>query len=116
MLSRQLYTSVALPKMLYALDLWFKPIYTGDTDHVNRGSLGTAKQLGRVQCLAAISITGAFRTTATDATEAHPKLIPIGQRAQTLCHRAALRLVVHPPTHPLHPLLQRAAKRHVKHH
>ena len=42
-LSRQLYMSVALSKMLYALDLWFKPIYTGNSDTINRGSVGTSK-------------------------------------------------------------------------
>ena len=115
-LSRQLYTSVALPKMLYALDLWFKPIYTGDSDTVIRGSIGTSKRMGRVQRLAAISITGAFNTTATDAAEAHAKLIPLAQRAQTLCHRAVLRLAAHPPSHPIHPLIHRATKCNVKHH
>ena len=48
-LSRRLYTLVALPKMLYALDLWFKPIYNGDSDEVNRGLIGTSEHLGRVQ-------------------------------------------------------------------
>jgi hypothetical protein len=48
-LSRKLYTSVPLPKMLYTLDLWFKPIYTRELDVINKGSLGTAKRMGRVQ-------------------------------------------------------------------
>ena len=56
-LARQLYTSVTLPKMLYTLDLWFKPIYSGNSDLVNRGSISTSKHLGQVQCLAAIAIT-----------------------------------------------------------
>lgn len=102
--------------MLYAVNLWFKPIYTGESDEVNRGSLGTAKRLGRVQRLAAINITGALRTTATDAAEAHAKLIPIAQHAQTLCHKVVLRLAAHPSTHPLHSLIRWAAKCDVKHH
>jgi hypothetical protein len=42
-LMRQLYLSVALPKMLYAVDLWFHPMYTGRSDTPQRGSIGVAK-------------------------------------------------------------------------
>ncbi|KAF8550997.1 hypothetical protein OG21DRAFT_1478317 [Imleria badia] len=115
-LSRQLYMTVALPKKLYAVNLWFRPIYTRNSDDVNRGSLGTSKRLGRVQRFTALAIMGALSTTAGDAAEAHTKLIPIAQRIQILCHRAALRLAAHPSNHPLHPLIRRAAKRYVKHH
>ena len=102
--------------MLYALNVWFNPIYNEDTDIVNRGSIGTSRRLARVQRQAALFITGAFQTSATDVTEAHAKLLPIAQCAQTLCHRAALRIAAHPQSHPLHPLIRRAAKRYVKRH
>ncbi|KAF8547118.1 hypothetical protein OG21DRAFT_1383144, partial [Imleria badia] len=76
-LTRQLYTVVALPKMLYTINLWLKPIYTGDSDEINWGSIGTTKQLCRIQRLTAIAITSTFKTTATDTVEAHTKLIPL---------------------------------------
>jgi hypothetical protein len=48
-LMRQLYTSVALPKMLYAVDLWIRPLYIGESDTAQRGSVGVIKQLGKIQ-------------------------------------------------------------------
>ncbi|KIK80662.1 hypothetical protein PAXRUDRAFT_158079 [Paxillus rubicundulus Ve08.2h10] len=48
-LMKQLYMSVALPKMLYAVDLWFKPIYNGDSDTAQRGSIGTTKRMSSIQ-------------------------------------------------------------------
>jgi hypothetical protein len=85
-LARQLYTAVALPKMLYAIDLWFKPIFSAHTDTPSRGSIGIARRIARVQQLAAIALTGAMRTSATDVLEAHAKLMPVDQRIQLTCH------------------------------
>ncbi|KAF8833666.1 hypothetical protein BDN67DRAFT_992802 [Paxillus ammoniavirescens] len=94
-LMKQLYTSVALPKMLYAVDLWLTPLYIG--------SIGTVNKMERVQRLAVTSITGALKTTATDTMENH-------------CHQAVLRISVHLKTHPLHPTIRRAARIYVRHH
>lgn len=109
-LARQLYTAVALPKMLYTLNMWFNPIYNEDTNIINRGSIGTSHQLAHVQCQAALFITGAFQTSATNVMKAHAKLLPIAQCTQTLCHCAALWIAAHPQSHPLHPLIRWAAK------
>jgi hypothetical protein len=45
----QLYTSVALPKLLYAVDVWFTPLYSTDNNDVRRGSIVTAGKLRKVQ-------------------------------------------------------------------
>jgi ribonuclease HI len=112
----QLYLAVALPKMLYAVDLWLRPLFIGNADTPQRGSIGVVKRLKRVQRIAALSITGAMRTTATDTLEAHAKLLPLEHRLQNLCYQATIRLAAHPPSHPLHNLVRRATKRYVKRH
>ncbi|KIK95473.1 hypothetical protein PAXRUDRAFT_45220, partial [Paxillus rubicundulus Ve08.2h10] len=102
LLMKQLYMLVAVLKMLYAVDLWFHPLYVEDLDTTHWGSIGIAKRLGRIQHLAIISITGTMCTTATDVLEAHAKLIPLQHRIQNLCHQAILCFAAHPPLHPLH--------------
>ncbi|KAF8835619.1 hypothetical protein BDN67DRAFT_912717, partial [Paxillus ammoniavirescens] len=44
-LMKQLYTTVAIPKMLYAVDVWLRPIYAGETDNPQRGSIGIVKRM-----------------------------------------------------------------------
>lgn len=115
-LMRQLYLAVALPKMLYAVDLWYRPLFVGDTDTFQHGSIGVVRRLRRVQRIAALSITGAMRTTATDTVEVHAKLLPLEHRLQNLSYQAAIRLAAHPPSHPLFKPVRRAAGKFVKHH
>ncbi|KAH7090960.1 hypothetical protein BKA62DRAFT_584828, partial [Auriculariales sp. MPI-PUGE-AT-0066] len=73
---RQLYISVVMPKLEYALPLWFNPIQEGSDSTRCTGSVGFANRLSKVQQIAARLITGAFKTTATDALEYHANLIP----------------------------------------
>ncbi|KAF8835398.1 hypothetical protein BDN67DRAFT_992462 [Paxillus ammoniavirescens] len=108
-LMMQLYTSVALPKMLYTVDLWLTHLYVGETDSAQRGSIGTVNKMKRVQRLAVTSITRALKTTATDAMEVHAKLLPISYRIQNHCHQAVLCISAHLKTHP-------AARIYVRHH
>lgn len=115
-LIRQLYQAVAIPKMLYTADVWFLPAFREGSDIAQRGSIGIAKRMSTVQRMAAIAITGAMRTTATDILEAHANLLPIPLLLQNTCHRAIIRLATHPDTHPLHKHIRRAAKRYVKRH
>jgi len=115
-LTRQLYQAIAIPKMLYAANIWFKPIYQHDSNTRQRGSIGIAKKLTSVQRSAAIAITGAMRTTATDILEAHANLLPVPLLLQITCHRAIVRLTTHPSTHPLHAPIRKAAKHFVSSH
>lgn len=115
-LMRQLYMAVAIPKLLYAADLWFSPVYREGSNVLQRGSVGVVKRLSTVQRLAAVAITGALRTTATDIMEAHANLLPIPLLLQDTCYRAALRIAALPNTHPLHIPIRRAAKRYVSAH
>ncbi|OJA18739.1 hypothetical protein AZE42_12536 [Rhizopogon vesiculosus] len=115
-LMRQLYQAVALPKMLYAADLWFSPILRENTNSLQHGSIGVAKRISSIQRIATLAITGALRSTATDVLEAHANLLPAILLLQSACHRAIIRLTALPNTHPLHAPIRKAAARYVGSH
>ncbi|OJA12400.1 hypothetical protein AZE42_10041 [Rhizopogon vesiculosus] len=85
-LMRQLYQAMAVPKMLYAADLWFTPAFRDGSDIPQHGSLGVVRRLTSVQRIAAISMTGVMRSSATDTLEAHANLLPISLHLQNICH------------------------------
>ena len=62
-LMRQLFTSVTLPKLLYAINVWFTPLYSTDNNDISRGSIVTAKKLNKVQRIALLTITGVEQQT-----------------------------------------------------
>jgi hypothetical protein len=115
-LMRQLYQAVAIPKMLYAADLWFTPAFKDGSDTPQRGSLGTAKHLNTVQCIALLAITGAMRSTATDLLEVHANTLPITLLLQNFCHRAIVHISALPTSHPLYNPVRQAAKLQVSSH
>ena len=109
-LMRKLYLSVAVPKFTYGAGIWFRPTFIEGANHSQKGSIGIAKNLARIQRMATISITGAMRTTATDTLDAHAHLLPVTLLLQKTCHQAALRLSSLPRHHPLFKHLQHIAK------
>lgn len=116
-LMRQLYQTVAILKFTYAANIWFHPLFKGNsTETLQRGSKRIAERLTSVQRIATLSITGAMCTTPTDSLEAHANLLPIPLLMQKLCHRATVRLATLPQTHPLHRRLQWIAKHNVQSH
>ncbi|KAL4248334.1 hypothetical protein ABKN59_008069, partial [Abortiporus biennis] len=88
---RRLYLTVAVPRFTYAADIWYTPIHSRFSSTRKAGSVGLAKRLTSVQRRVALSITGAMRTT-------------------------SVRLASLPPSHPLYPHIQKAARRQVKRH
>jgi len=75
--------------MLYAADLWFTPTFRDGSDTLQHGPIGVARRLTTVQRIAALAITGAMKTTATDLVlEVHANLLPISLLLQNTCHRA----------------------------
>lgn len=115
-LMHQLYMAVAIPKMLYTADLWFTPTYRNSMDQLQHRSIKIARKLSRVQCIAAITITGAMRTTVTDVLEVHANLLPISLLLQNICHRAIVHIATHPNFHPLYLLIHWAAKHYMQSH
>ncbi|KAG2066814.1 hypothetical protein BDR04DRAFT_1167518 [Suillus decipiens] len=70
-LMHQLYQAVAVPKMLYAVDLCFSLVHQEGTDKLQHSSIRVAKKISMVQHIATIAITGAMRSTAMDLLESH---------------------------------------------
>ncbi|CAG8749744.1 9943_t:CDS:2, partial [Acaulospora colombiana] len=68
-LSRRLYIAVAIPRITYAADTWFVPSRTPTDAERNIGPVNLTTKLASIQRQAAITITGALRTTAGDAAE-----------------------------------------------
>ena len=115
-LIRQLYQSVAVPKIMYATAVWLQPSYSHSSDKRLRGSKGTARKIESVQKAATLAITGAMRTTPTDSLDVHANLQPTHILFQQTLFCSVLRLSGLPPNHPLTPHVERIEKRDVKKH
>jgi len=72
--------------------------------------VGILKSLESLQRIATLAITGGLRSTPTDLLDAHAGLLPLGLALKKTCHRAAVRLLLLPDTHPLHKKVKRARK------
>ena len=99
---RQLYLAVALPKIVYGLEVWYVPPSKPVGATKNTGSVGTLRALQKLQRITMLAITGALRTTATDLLDAHAGVLPMELALLKVCHRATVRLLTLPPTHPLY--------------
>ena len=95
---KKLYEGVAVPKMLYAVDIWGAGmVEKGRGKKDNRwGARSFGKKMESVQQLAAIHITGGMRSTATDTLFAHADLQPIPILLRQHCSRVALRIATLP--------------------
>jgi ribonuclease HI len=60
------------------------------------------KALQKLQRIATLAITGALRSTPTDLLDAHAGVLPMELALMKACHRATVRLLTLPDTHPLH--------------
>lgn len=76
-LMRQLYLAVALPKITYGLEVWYVPPSKPVGATRNTGSVGTLRELQKLQRIATLAITGGLRTTATDLIDAHAGVLPM---------------------------------------
>ena len=105
-LMRQLYLSVALPKITYGLDVWYTPPSKPAGYTKNTGSVGALRNLEKAQRLATTAITGAMRSAPTDLLDAHAGLLPMDLALRKACHRALLRTLSLPESHPLHRIIK----------
>ena len=110
-LMRQLYLSVALPKITYGIDVWYTPPNKPVGFTKNSGSVGILHNLQKSQRIATTAITGTLRSAPTDLIDAHAGLLPMELALMKACHRGLVRVLTLPSTHPLHQII-RKAKRH----
>jgi ribonuclease HI/endonuclease/exonuclease/phosphatase family metal-dependent hydrolase len=111
-LLRRLYLAVAVPKIYYAADVCLSAGAPGK----RVGGAGLIARLTTVQRKAALAITGAMRSTATDTLDAHANIMPVAVLIDKIRARAALRMATLPRSHPLFTHVKKAAARRVKRH
>lgn len=112
--ARRLFISVALPRTLYAADVW-SCTNKGEI----KGQKGTAKvikQLRTTQRAGALAITGGLRTSPTDALDAIAHLLPAELTLDKWLHKAAVRMTTLPPGHPLYKVIANKNTRKSKRH
>ena len=108
---RHFFISVAIPKMLYAADI-FLILETNKT----RGMKGFISKLGKVQRQASLHITGALRSAPTNVVDACADLLPSYLLVIKSLFQAATRLATLPQSHPMHKHANKAASRYFKCH
>ena len=74
---RQLYCAVAIPKMMYAIDVWYTPVHTREGNKRHSGSVGFTNRFQSLPRMASTAITGALRTTANNILDMHAGLWPV---------------------------------------
>jgi hypothetical protein len=112
----KLYNAVAVPRICYASDVWYKPPHRGDTDARSRGTVKLTRQLEAIQRQAAISIIGAMRTTAGDEATVHANIKPIAIQLRETALKTYARFMTRPASHPLYPAIRKTANRSVRRH
>jgi len=93
---RCFYISIAVPRMLYAADLFLVP----ENGHA-KGTKGFINKLEHVQRQASLHVTRALRSTPTDAIDTCADLVPFHLLVKKVVHQAATCLVTLPHSHPL---------------
>jgi len=102
------YMSITLPQIMYGCLLFLGP--------GTPNAIGTGKKLAQIQRQAAILMTGAMRTTATDVLEAHAAILPFPLLTKKFLYRETVRMATLPCNHPLYKVFLRAAERYIKKH
>ena len=98
--ARKLYVSVALPRILYGLDVWCTPIHRKNAKGNKKGSVNVIKKLATVQRAGALAVTGGLRMMPTDTLDAHTALLPMELQATKHCYSAVTRIATLLQEHP----------------
>jgi hypothetical protein len=113
---RQLYFLVALPKIMYGLDVWYTPPSKPAGYTKNSRSVGVLCNLQKIQRLATTAITGTLTSSPTDLIETHSGLFPMELALMKACHRSLVCTFTLPDTHSLHQIIQQAKCHHPEKH
>jgi len=108
---RVLFISIAVPKMMYATDLFLTP-----GSQKTKGMKGAIKKLTKIPRQATLHITRALRSAPTDMVDACTDILPFHLLVKKLTCRAASRLATLPQSHPFEKHITQASARYVKNH
>ena len=86
--ARRLYKSMAIPRMLYAADIWASNSIGEGVRQ--RGSAKLIKNLTTIQRMGALAITGGLRMSPMDTLDASAFLLPAVQHINNYLHKAAI--------------------------
>ena len=112
----RLYHAVTILKMTYAVDVWYTPLHRKEGAKKDSGSVGITNKLVSLQRMAALAITGALHSTATDVLDLHAGTQPVRLLLHRLCRWAALWIASLPDTHPLHTVYCTCPSWYIKTH
>jgi ribonuclease HI/exonuclease III len=112
--ARRLYISVAIPRILYAADVWCAP--TDQSELKSTVGANIIKRLTTVQRSGTLAITGGLRTSPTDALDACAFLLPAPFTIDKWQHRALVRMAMLPNDHPLYGVVARKNTGKIKSH
>ena len=114
--AQRLYTSVAIPRTLYAVDVWGVRFKRGATLAAAGKVTKHNNKLASTQRAGTLAITGGLRTSPTDALDVHALLLPLHLEIEKHLYRAATRVATLSPHHPLHKPARKCASRPTKKH
>ena len=97
--ARQLYISVAIPRTLYAVDVWGARFKRGAGTQAAGKVAENSNKLNAVQRAGTLAVTGGLRTSPTDALDAHAFLLPLHLEIEKHLFRATIRIATLPTCH-----------------
>ena len=98
---RQLYISVAIPKMTYALDTWFVPLHKKEGKRNNTGSVRAQQSMGKIQRIATLAITGGLQMSPNDLLDAPAGVLPVNLMLECVCNSATIQAMTLLRGHPI---------------
>ena len=114
--ARRMYTSVALPRILYAADVWAPPAYKKEIGAKPTANKRFTARLATLQRAGALAVVGGLRTSPTDLLCTHADILPAHLELDKTCHKAAVRMATLPHSHPITKIYRKSSKRSVKRH
>jgi Reverse transcriptase (RNA-dependent DNA polymerase) len=114
--AQKIYIGVAIPRILYGIDVWCVPAHEAPVGNKHKGSVYAIRKLTTTQRPGTLAITGGLHTSPTDALNAHASTLPMHLKVGKALFRAAVRFASLPDSHPLCRQYRLAGARKTKRH
>ena len=113
---RHLYIGVALPRILYGMDVWCSVLQGNHSQTTERGTEKVLRKLASIQRTRALAITGALWMSPTNMLNACTFLPLISYTLEKWCQRAVICLVTILPKQPLFAPVKASSRHYIKKH